>query len=245
MDGPTSDTSERALIDEELVIRCLQEKSQAQAAHSHRPWSKKHLNFLPGWLMNRKTLSNERLEVGFLRDFGHYRTSSAIDTACRKKIMADFRHKEVISAPTLRQLAPVVPAVLDIPQIPRSPNTIIGSDTPRLDFPRNSTPPLHVSEEAVDHNLPATVASDYASEQMVSATPSENAEDTPMLGNRCHRVGIMPKPPAGFTAINGGNVHRTESNISEMTPLVQIERNALPSAQGIQQTSTKKIVEQR
>ncbi|CAG8586942.1 unnamed protein product, partial [Penicillium salamii] len=244
MDGPTTDTSERALIDEELIIKCLQEKSQAQAARSHRPWSKNHLNRLPGWLMNRKILSNERLEVEFLRDFGHYRTSSAIDTACRKKIKADSRNKEVTSAPTLRQLAPVVPAVLDILQISRSPNIIIGSDTPRLGFPRNSTPPLHVSE-AVDHNLPAAVASDCISEQTVFATSSENVEDTPTLGNRRHRVGITPKPPARFTAINGGDVHRTESNISEMTPLVQIERDALPSGQGIQQTSTKKSVEKR
>ena len=85
MDGPTTNTPERAFIDEELVIRCLQEKSQAQAARSRRPWSKEHLNRLPGWLMNRKALSDERLEVEFLRDFGHHRTSSAINAACRKK----------------------------------------------------------------------------------------------------------------------------------------------------------------
>ncbi|OQE76214.1 hypothetical protein PENNAL_c0069G02399 [Penicillium nalgiovense] len=185
MDGPTTNTPERAFIDEELVIRCLQEKSQAQAARSRRPWSKEHLN------------------------------------------------------------PPAVPAVLDIPQISRSPNTIIGCDNSRLDFPRNSTPPFHVSEEAVDHNLPAAAASDYASEQTVFVTPSENVEDTPTLGNRRHRVGITPKPPARFTAINGGIVHRTGSNISEMAPLVQIERDALPSGQGIQQTSTEMVVEQR
>ncbi|KAK9846941.1 hypothetical protein MYU51_000001 [Penicillium brevicompactum] len=245
MDGPTTNTPERAFIDEELVIRCLQEKSQAQAARSRRQWSKKHLNRLPGWLMNRKALSDERLEVEFLRDFGHHRTSSAINAACRKKKKADSRHKEVTSAPNLRQLAPAVPAVLDIPQISRSPNTIIGCDNSRLDFPHNSTPPFHVSEEAVDHNLPAAAASDYASEQTVFVTPSENAEDTPTLGNRRHRVGITPKPPVRFTAINGGIVHRTGSNTSEMAPLVQIERDALPSGQGIQQTSTEMVVEQR
>ncbi|CAG7966674.1 unnamed protein product [Penicillium salamii] len=196
MDGPTTNTPERAFIDEELVIRCLQEKSQAQAARSRRPWSKEHLNRLPGWLMNRKALSDERLEVEFLRDFGHHRTSSAINAACRKK-------------------------------------------------KKGSTPPFHVSEEAVDHNLPAAAASDYASEQTVFVTPSENVEDTPTLGNRRHRVGITPKPPARFTAINGGIVHRTGSNISEMAPLVQIERDALPSGQGIQQTSTEMVVEQR
>ncbi|CAG7932882.1 unnamed protein product [Penicillium olsonii] len=245
MDGPTTNTSERAFIDEELVIRCLQEKSQAQAARSRRPWSKEHLNRLPEWLMNRKALSDERLEVEFLRDFGHHRTSSAINAACRKKRKAGSRHKEVTSAPTLRQLAPAVPAVLDIPQTSRSPNTIIGCDNSHLDFPRNSTPPFHVSEEAVDHNLPAAAASDYASEQTVFVTSSENVEDTTTLGNRHHRVEITPKPPARFTAINGDNVHRTESNTSKMSALVRIERDALPSGQEIQQTSTKKIVEQR
>jgi hypothetical protein len=83
--------------------------------------------------MKRKDLPKERLEVEFLRDFGQYRTSSAIVTACRKKRKADSRHKDITSAPTPGQLAPVAPAVLDIMRVSRSPNAIVGSDTPSLD----------------------------------------------------------------------------------------------------------------
>ncbi|KAJ6038420.1 uncharacterized protein N7446_005220 [Penicillium canescens] len=284
MDGLTANISERAL--KELIIRYFHEKSQAQAARSHRPWNDKDLNRLPDWLMKRKNLPKERLEVEFLGDFGHYRTSSAIVTACRKKRKADSRHKEVTSAPTPAQLAPVVPPVLDTMRVPRWPNAITGSDTPNLDpshtitvpsnentlrhpplqrprsrqlnqlqvldnterLSRNSPPPLHDGEEAVDQNPPAAVASECASEQLVLSTPSENVEDTPTSGNRRHRVEITPKPPARFTAINGGNVHPTNPNVSEMNLLVQMEtseRGALPDRQGSQQASMEKIVEQR
>ncbi|KAF4767871.1 hypothetical protein HAV15_002996 [Penicillium sp. str.  len=286
MDEPTTDTTERALIDEELIIRCLHEKSKA--ARSHRNWNDKDLNRLPEWhmKMKRKNLPKERLEVEFLRDFGHYRTSSAIDTACRKKRKADSRHKDVTSAPTPDQLAPVNPAVLNTLPVSRSPNAIIGSDTPSLDpshtiaepsnenttlrypplerprspqfnrpqvldntdrLPRDMPPPLHEGEEAVDQSPPAAVALESASEQMVCSTP-ENAEDTPTLGNRRHRVVKTPKPPSRFTAINGGNVSPTDANMSEMTPLVQPEtneRDAPPDGQGSQRASKRKPVEQR
>jgi hypothetical protein len=221
MDGPTTNISERALIDEDI-----HEKSHAQAARSHRTWNKKHLNRLPGWLMERKPLSKERLEVEFLRDFGHYRTSSAIDTACRKKIKADSRHKEVTSAPTLGQLTSVVPAALDITQISRSPNPIIESDTLRLN-------PSH------------TIAVPSNENTTLKHLPSERSRSRHLTQSQ---VGITPKSPARFTAINGGNVHPTQLNISEMTPLVQMdanERDALPSGQRIQQRSTKQIVAHR
>ncbi|KAJ5384719.1 hypothetical protein N7517_002630 [Penicillium concentricum] len=133
IDEPTIDISERALTDEGLIIICLHEKSKAQAARSHPNWNDKDLNRLLGWHMKRKNLPKERLEVEFLRDFGHYRSSSAIVTACRRKRKADSRHKDVTSAPTPGQLAPVVPAVLDTMRVSRSPNAIIGSDTPSLD----------------------------------------------------------------------------------------------------------------
>ncbi|KAJ5365312.1 hypothetical protein N7517_008198 [Penicillium concentricum] len=132
-DEPTIDTSERALTDEGLIIRCLHEKSKAQAARSHPNWNDKDLNRLLGWHMKRKNLPKERLEVEFLRDFGHYRSPSAIVTACRRKRKADSRHKDVTSAPTPGQLAPVVPTVLDTMRVSRSPNAIIGSDIPSLD----------------------------------------------------------------------------------------------------------------
>ena len=283
MDGPTSNISERALIDEELIMRYLHEKSQARF---HRPWNVKDLNRLPEWLMKRKDLPKERLEVEFLGDFGHHRTFSAIVAACRKKRKADSRHKQVASAPTPGQLAPVVPAVLDTMRVSRSPNAIIGSDTRNLDpshtitvpsnentlrhpplerlgspqrnqlqvldntarLPRNGPPPLHDGEETVDQNPPAAVASECTSEQLVLSTLLETVEGTSTSGNRRHRVEIMPKPLARFTAINGGNVHPTNPNVSEMNPLVQTEtteRGALPDRQESQQTSMEKIVEQR
>jgi hypothetical protein len=57
IDGPTTDTTERALVDEELIIRCLHEKSKA--ARSHRNWNGKDLDRLPEWhmKMKRKNLS--------------------------------------------------------------------------------------------------------------------------------------------------------------------------------------------
>ena len=85
MDAPTTDSSARALIDEELIIIYLHEKSQAQGARSYRSWGSKDLNRLPVWLKKREKLPNERLELEFLSDFGHYRTSSAIITAYREK----------------------------------------------------------------------------------------------------------------------------------------------------------------
>ncbi|KAF4765327.1 hypothetical protein HAV15_004004 [Penicillium sp. str.  len=286
MDEPTIDTSERALIDEELIIRCLHERSKAQAVRSHPNWNDKDLNRLLGWHMKRKNLPKERLEVEFLRDFGHYRSSSAIVTACRRKRKADSRHKDVTSAPTPGQLAPVVPAVLDTMRVSRSPNANIGSDTPldpshtiaipsnenttlkhpplerpqspQLNQPqvlnnterlsRNSPPPLNEGEEAVNQNPPTAVASECASEQMILSAPPENVDNTSTLGNKCHRVEITPNPPARFRAINGGNVHPTEPNISEMTPLAQMgtkERDALPGGQENQQTSNDNIVEQK
>ncbi|KAI2716317.1 hypothetical protein DTO013F2_7604 [Penicillium roqueforti] len=275
MDEPTIDTFERALIDEELIRRCLREKSKAQAARSHPNWNDKDLKRLPGWHMKRKNLSKERLEVEFLRDFRHYRSSSAIVTACRRKRKADSRHKDVTSAPTPGQLAPVVPAVLDTMRVSRSPNAIIGSDTPSLDpshaiaipsnenttlkhppleRPRspqlnqpqalnnterlscNSPPPLKEGEEAVNQNSPTAVASECASKQVVFSAPLENVGNTTL------------NPPARFRAFNGGNVHPTEPNISEMTPLSQMgtnERDALPGGQENQQTSNHNIVEQK
>lgn len=125
--------------------------------------------------MKRKSLPKEKLEVEFLRDFGHYRTFSAIVTAYRKKIKAASRHEEITSAPSLGQLAPVVS--VNITRVSRSPNAIIRSGNPSL----NSS-------------------------------------------------------------------HLTEPNISEMAPLVQMEsneRDTAPSGQGVQQTPTKSIVEQR
>jgi hypothetical protein len=155
MDEPTIDASERALIDEELIIRCLHEKSKAQAARSHPNWSDKDLNRLLGWHMKRKNLPKERLEVEFLRDFGHYRSSSAIVTACRRKRKADSRHKDVTSAPTPGRLTPLAPVLNTMP-VSRPPNAIIGSDTPSLNsshtaaVPRNENttlkpPPLERS----------------------------------------------------------------------------------------------------
>jgi hypothetical protein len=106
-------------------------------------------------------------------------------------------------------------------RVSRSPNAIVGSDTPSLDpshtiavpsndnttlkhlplerprpqvldntekLSRNSPPPLHDGEEAVDQNPPAADASECASEQLVLSTPPENVEDTPTLGNRRYRV---------------------------------------------------------
>ncbi|OGE47051.1 hypothetical protein PENARI_c070G04274 [Penicillium arizonense] len=281
MDGPSTDTSGKTLSEEELIIGYLHEKSQAQAESSHRSWIAKDLDRLPGWLMKRKSLRKERLEIEFLRDFGHYRTSSAIRTACRKKRKADSRQKDVI-----HQLAPVVPAVLDTMPVSRSPNAII--DTPNLDpshtitvlsnddttpkhpllerprspqlhhqpqvpdnaerLSRNSPPLLNEDEEAVAQSPLAVVASESASEQMVLSSSPENVEDNPMLGNRRHRVDITPKPPARFTAINGSIVHPTDPNISEMTPLVQMEgneRDAPPDGQRSQRASKEKPVEQR
>ncbi|CAG8022887.1 unnamed protein product [Penicillium nalgiovense] len=173
-DGPIPNTS-GFLFDEELIKRCRDEKSQAKATRSHRPWNERHLNRLPEWYLKRKSLPKEKLEVEFLRDFGHYRTFSAIVTACRKKIKAASRHEETTSAPSLGQLAPVVS--VDITRVSRSPNAIIGSGNPSL----NSS-------------------------------------------------------------------HITEPNISEMAPLVQMEsneRDTAPGGQGVQQTPTKSIVEQR
>ncbi|KXG52954.1 uncharacterized protein PGRI_000040 [Penicillium griseofulvum] len=132
IDGPTTDKTERALVDEELIIRCLHEKSKA--ARSHRNWNDKDLDRLPEWhmKMKRQNLSKERLEVAFLRDFDHYRTSSAIDTACRKKRKADSRRKDVTSAPIPGPLPPVVPVVLDTTRVSQSLNAIIGPDIPSL-----------------------------------------------------------------------------------------------------------------
>ncbi|KAJ5230936.1 hypothetical protein N7489_011644 [Penicillium chrysogenum] len=129
MDEPTTDISERALTEEELIIRCLNENSQPKAARSHRLWNDKDLNRLPGWLMKRKDLPKERLELEFLRDFGHYRSSSAIVTAYRRKRKAESRHKDVTSTPTPGQVPPLVPAVLDTTRVSRSPDAI----TPSLD----------------------------------------------------------------------------------------------------------------
>ncbi|KAJ5704359.1 hypothetical protein N7536_000048 [Penicillium majusculum] len=273
MDGPTTDTSERPLTDEELIIRYLHEKSKAEAARSHRPWNGKDLSRLPAWYMKRKNLLEKTLEVQFLRDFGHYRTASAIGTASRKKRKADSRHKNVPSTPTPGQLAPVVPAVLDTKRVSRPPNAIIGSDTPSLnpphtiavpsnentklkhpplerpqspqlnqlqvldntERPSRNSPPLRESEEAVDQNPSAAVASECASEQMAFSTPPENVDKTSTLGNICHRVEITPKPPDRFRAIDGGNFLPTEPSLSEMTPLAQMEtneRDALPGGQG-------------
>ncbi|KAJ5230991.1 hypothetical protein N7489_011699 [Penicillium chrysogenum] len=266
MDGPTTDTSGKTLSEEQLIIRCLNEKSQPKAARSHRPWDDKDLNRLPGWLMKRKNLPKERLEVEFLRDFGHYRSSSAIVTAYRRKRKADCRHKDVTSTPTPGQVSPLV---LDTMRVSGSPNAITPSldpsytiaapsnenttlkhpplerpRSPQLHQPqvldnserlsRNTPPPLHEGEEPVDQNPPAALAAECASEQMVLPTPPENVEDIPTSGNRRRRVDITPKPPARFTAINGGNVHPAEPNISEMTPLIQTEtneRDALPRGQ--------------
>jgi hypothetical protein len=279
MDGPNIDTSGKSLSEEELIIRYLHEKSQAQAESSHRSWIAKDLDRLPGWLMKRKNLRKERLEVEFLGDFGHYRTSSAIRTACRKKRKADSRQKNVV-----HQLAPVDPAVLDTMPVSRSPNAII--DTPSLDsshtmtapsndnttpkhpllerprspqlhhqlqvpdnaerLSRNSPPLLNEDEEAVAQSPLAVVASESASEQMVLSSSPENAEDTPTLGNRRHRVDITPKPPARFTAINGGNVHPAEPNISELTPQMETnKRDTLPGGRLSQRASKGKPVEQR
>ncbi|KAJ5837669.1 uncharacterized protein N7525_002857 [Penicillium rubens] len=131
MDEPTIDASESAFIDKKLIIRCLHKKSKSQAARSHPNWNHKDLNRLLGWHMKRKNLPKERLEVEFLRDFGHYRSSSAIVTACRRKRKADSRHKDVTSAPTPGRLTPLAP-VLNTKPVSRPPNAIIGSDTPSL-----------------------------------------------------------------------------------------------------------------
>lgn len=271
-----TDTSERALIDEELIRRYPHEKIKAHAARSHRTWSDEDLKRLPGWLMNRKDLSKERLEVEFLRDFGHYRTSSAVVTTCRKRKKRDSRHKDVTSAPTPGQVAPVVPAVLDTVRVSQSPNIIIRSEAPTLHpsyitlkypplerhrlpqpnqpqildntdrFSRDMPLPLHEGEEAVGQDSPAAVACESASEQMVCSIP-EDAEDPPTLSNRRHRVEITPKPPARFTAVNGANVHPTDPNTSEMTPLVQPETNegdAPRNRQGSQRASKERFAGQ-
>ncbi|KAJ5593599.1 hypothetical protein N7537_010503, partial [Penicillium hordei] len=132
MDEPTIDASGRPSIDEEWIIRCLNERSQAQAVRSHRKWKVEHLNRLSEWYMERKHLPEDSLEAAFLRDFGHYRSSSAIVTAFRKRRKAGSRHKNAASSPASGQLALVSPAVLDTMPASRSPNAIIGSDTPSL-----------------------------------------------------------------------------------------------------------------
>ncbi|KAJ6038457.1 uncharacterized protein N7446_005260 [Penicillium canescens] len=230
-DGSTTDTSGN-LGEEELTIRYLHEKSRAQAESSHRSWIAKDLERLSGWLMKRKSLRKERLEVEFVRDFGHYRTSSAIRAACRKKRKADSRQKDVT-----HQLAPVAPAVLDTMPVSRSPNAII--DTPSLDpshtitvlsndsttskhplLERPRSPQLHhqpqvqdnterlsqssplllnEDEEAVAQIPLAVVASEPASGQMLLSSSPENVQDTPALGNRCHRVDITPNPLARWS----------------------------------------------
>lgn len=81
--------------------------------------------------MKRKNLPKERLEVEFRRDFGHYRSSSAIVTACRKKRKADSRQKDVTSAPTPGRITLLAPVLNTMP-VPRPPNAIIGTDTPSL-----------------------------------------------------------------------------------------------------------------
>ncbi|KAJ6033780.1 uncharacterized protein N7446_007927 [Penicillium canescens] len=175
MDGPTTDTSERVLIDEELIIRCLHEKSQAQAARSHRPWNDKDLNRLPRWLMKRKNLPKERLEVEFLGDFGHYRTSSAIVTACRKKRKADSLNKDVTSAPTAGQLVPVVPTVFDITGVSRSPIAIIGSDTPSL----NPSHTIAVPSSNENTTLKHPRLEQFQSPQLNQPQVLDNAERLP------------------------------------------------------------------
>ncbi|OQD64943.1 hypothetical protein PENANT_c411G11331, partial [Penicillium antarcticum] len=262
-DRPTTDTSENLLSEQELISRYLHEKSEAQSERSHRPWIAKDLDRLPGWLMKRKNLRKERLEVEFLRDFGQYRTSCAIVTACRKKRKADSRQKDVM--PVSRSPN----AVIETPSSePSKTIAVLSNDNttpkhPLLERPRssqlqppqvsdnaerlyrNSPPLLHQDDEAVDQNSPA--ASECTSEQMALSTP-ENAEDTPTLGSRRHRVGVTPEPLARFTAINGDKLHPTGPNIGDMTPLLQIEaneRDAFSDEQGSQRASKEKSIEQR
>ncbi|KAJ5775860.1 uncharacterized protein N7511_000871 [Penicillium nucicola] len=242
MGRPTPDTSERTLAEEELIRRYLREKSQAQAGISHRSWIAKDLERLPGWLMKRNSLPRDRLEVEFLRDFGHFRTSFAIRAACRKKKKADSRQKDGL--PDTMPVSRPTNTIVDTPSLEPS-HTIAGNDstTPKhppsvqcrpsqfghpqvpdnRERPYRSSPAFyHEGEEAKELNSPA--ASEDSSEQMVLSTSSGKFENTPQSGNRGHRATTL-KYRASFTAINGDNHHPTDPDISELTPVDQMESN--------------------
>jgi hypothetical protein len=106
---------------------------------------------------------------------GHYRSSSAIVTACRRKRKADSRHKDVTSAPTPGRssgggLSVVfsllgTAAVCDECKLGVSdPMMALGGRARHLTqpqilgnidrFSRDMAPPLHESDETVDQSSP-------------------------------------------------------------------------------------------
>ncbi|KAJ6033853.1 uncharacterized protein N7446_007855 [Penicillium canescens] len=264
MNGPSTDTLKEDLAEEELIRRCVLERSQAQV-RPHRPWKSGDLNRLPQWLMVRKHLPKNKLEVEFLRDFGHYRTSCAISTACRKIRKAEARQKNAISNCTSISLSQAIPGVVGSTQISRTSNNITGNDTPGLNPSHMPSKELHAPENsllerprspqtqpqipdcregsssthsALSHDVDEAMY--YTTSAAIASTcaPPQTAvsQRTQCVENTSQLGNQKEPPPARFTAVNGGKGLRARSGTENTTPQAQMEREGRGDLQGGQRT---------
>ncbi|KAI2767286.1 hypothetical protein CBS147339_9468 [Penicillium roqueforti] len=250
--GTSANFIEGGLAEEEIVRRCLLERSQSQTVRLHRPWRIEVVNQLPQWLMTRKHLSKDRLEVEFLRDFKHYRTSSAISAACRKKRKAEARQNIApsSSSPILQPRA--VSVASDAIETSRMPNTIASQGTSSLNpsylsskemsAPENS--PLERYPQRTQQQIPEDREGSFSNHSFFSHGDQEAVDTIPpaSVASSCapaqtpvsQHVWVAddilgmdnPNDPslAQSIAVNDGNALQTRLNVESTTPQAQLER---------------------
>ena len=210
------------------------------------------MNQLPQWLMTRKHLSKDRLEVEFLRDFKHYRTSSAISAACRKKRKAEARQNIApsSSSPILQPRA--VSVASDAIETSRMPNTIASQGTSSLNpsylsskemsAPENS--PLERYPQRTQQQIPEDREGSFSNHSFFSHGDQEAVDTIPpaSVASSCapaqtpvsQHVWVAddilgmdnPNDPslAQSIAVNDGNALQTRLNVESTTPQAQLER---------------------
>ncbi|CAG7934171.1 unnamed protein product [Penicillium olsonii] len=250
--GTSANFIEGDLAEDEIVRRCLLERSQSQAVRLHRPWRSEVVNQLPQWFMARKHLPRDRLEVEFLRDFKHYRTSSAISAACRKKRKAESRQNNAPPNSSSILQSRTVPVASDSIQISRMPNTIASHDMsslnpsymPSKEMSAPENPPLERSPRRTQQQISEGREGSFYNHSFLLHGDQEAISTTPpaAVGSSCASAQTPVSQPvwdaddtpgmenpndpplAQFITVNDGKALRTRLNMESTTPHAQLER---------------------